>query len=43
MPKALHRKLAKKAAAKGLVKGSERWGAYVYGTLNKIDKKKKKK
>jgi hypothetical protein len=38
MPKAIHDKLAKEAASKGL-KG-ERKNAYIYGTLNKIEKKK---
>ena len=40
MPKKLHDKLAKEATKKGL-KG-KRKDAYVYGTLNKIDKKKKR-
>jgi len=40
MPKALHDKLARQATKKGL-KG-ERKDAYVYGTMNKIEKKKKK-
>lgn len=35
MPKALHRKLARKATAKGL-KG-ERRDAYIYGTLYKVE------
>ena len=38
MPKAIHAKLAKEAKAKGL-KG-DRKNAYIYGTLNKIEKKK---
>lgn len=41
MPKALHDKLAREAAKKGL-KG-KRKNAYVYGTLNKIESRKKKK
>lgn len=40
MPKALHDKLARQAAKKGY-KG-ERKNAYVYGTLQKIEKKKGK-
>lgn len=38
MPKWLHDKLAKTAKKKGLKKGSDRWGAYVYGTMNKLEK-----
>ncbi len=38
MPKALHRKLSKQATKKGL-KGNRK-KAYMYGTLNKIKKKK---
>ena len=38
MPKALHRKLANSARKKGL-KG-KRKKAYVYGTMNRIEKKK---
>lgn len=41
MPKALHRKLARKATAKGL-KGKSR-DAYIYGTLYKVEHPKKKK
>lgn len=41
MPKALHRKLARKAAAKGLT--GDRAAAYIYGTLNKVEKKGKRK
>lgn len=41
MPKALHRKLTKEANKKGLTKA--RKGAYIYGTLAKIEKKKRKK
>lgn len=40
MPKALHRKLAKQASKQGL-KGKSR-DAYVYGTLKKVEKKKKR-
>jgi len=40
MPKALHKKLARSAAKKGL-KG-KRKDAYVYGTLSKIKKRKGK-
>ena len=39
MPKKLENKLKKLAKKKGLTK--ERFGAYVYGTMNKIEKKKK--
>lgn len=39
MPKRLHRKLAAKASAKGY-KGA-RWKRYVYGTLNRIKRKRK--
>lgn len=41
MPKALHDKLAREARAKGLT--GDRKDAYVYGTMNKIEKKKKKR
>jgi len=41
MPKKLHDKLAREAAAKGL-KGKH-WDAYVYGTMAEIEKKKKDK
>lgn len=37
MPKILHRKLARKAVAKGLT--GKRKDAYVYGTLKKVKKK----
>lgn len=40
MPKALHSKLARQAAAKGY--SGERKDRYVYGTLNKIEHRKKK-
>lgn len=40
MPKKLHDKLAREAKKKGLT--GKRKDAYVYGTLNKIEKKKKK-
>ncbi len=40
MPKKLHDKLAREATKKGL-KG-ERKNAYIYGTLSKIEKRKKK-
>lgn len=40
MPKALHDKLEREARKKGL-KG-ERKDRYVYGTMTKIEKKKKK-
>ena len=43
MPKALKRKLTKSAKKAGLKKGSERFGAYVYGTMDKIEKAKAKK
>jgi len=41
MPAKLHKKLAKHARAMGL-KG-ERFNAYVYGTLKKYEKRKKKR
>ena len=41
MPKELHRKLARKAREKGLA--GERKDAYVYGTMNKIEKKLRRK
>ena len=40
MPKKLHDKLAREAAKKGL-KG-KRKAAYIYGTMAKIEKRKKK-
>ncbi len=40
MPKALHDKLKRQAAKKGL-KGKRR-DAYIYGTMKKIEKRKKK-
>ena len=40
MPKKIEEKLKKMAKKKGLTK--ERFGAYVYGTMSKIEKKKKK-
>jgi hypothetical protein len=40
MPKALERKLKKAAKKKGL--GKKRAGAYIYGTMAKVMKKKKK-
>jgi hypothetical protein len=43
MPKALHRKLAKSARRAGLKKGSDRYGAYVYGTMDRIEKGKSPK
>jgi len=41
MPKALHRKLARQATKQGL--RGERRDAYIYGTMNKIEKAKKRK
>lgn len=41
MPKALHRKLARTAAKKGLT--GDRAAAYIYGTLNKVEKRKPKR
>jgi len=38
MPKALERKLKAEAKKKGL--SEKRTGAYIYGTLNKLKKKK---
>tara|TARA_R110002074_G_scaffold52939_6_gene133291 strand:+ start:849 stop:971 length:123 start_codon:yes stop_codon:yes gene_type:complete len=40
MPKKVHRKLASSAKKKGL-KG-ERKKAYIYGTLSKLDKRRRK-
>jgi hypothetical protein len=40
MPKKIEKKLMKEANQKGLSK--ERTGAYVYGTLKKIEKRSKK-
>jgi hypothetical protein len=40
MPKALHAKLARQAAKKGYT--GDRKDAYVYGTLAKVKKSKKK-
>ena len=40
MPAKLHRELAQQASKKGLT--GERRNAYVYGTLAKIEKHKKK-
>jgi len=40
MPKKLHDKLEREAKKKGLT--GERKDAYIYGTLNKIEEKKKK-
>lgn len=42
MPVKIERALKRSAARKGITKGSDRYGAYVYGTLNKIEKGKKK-
>ena len=39
MPKKLHDALKRQAAKKGLT--GKRKDAYVYGTLNKVEKKKK--
>ena len=41
MPKKLHQKLKRTAKKKRLSK--KRTGAYVYGTLRKIEKKRKKR
>lgn len=41
MPKKLHDKLKRQANKQGLT--GERKDAYVYGTLNKVEKKKKAK
>ena len=41
MPKKLHRQLARKATKKGLT--GERRDAYIYGTMAKIEKRKKGK
>ena len=41
MPKKLHEELEKEARKKGLT--GKKKDAYVYGTLNKIEKEKKRK
>lgn len=38
MPRKLEKKLAARASAKGY--RGKRWHAYVYGTLNKVEKQK---
>ena len=43
MPEKEKRKLKAQAAKLGLKRGSLRWGAYVYGTLAKIEKRRKEK
>ena len=43
MPKKYHDKVARSAKKRGLKPGSERYNAYVYGTLNKIEKRHKGK
>lgn len=43
MPVKLERALKKKAREHGYKKGSEQYDAYVYGGLNNIEKKGKKK
>ena len=43
MPKELHDQLDKRAKEMGLIKDSEAYRRYVYGTLNKIDRLKKRK
>ena len=40
MPKVLEKKLMKQARKLGLRKGSSRYGAYVYGTLYKIKRRR---
>lgn len=42
MPKKVHDKLAREAKKKFGSTSSQRAKAYIYGTLNKIDKKRKK-
>lgn len=41
MPKELHDKLHKEALKKGYKEGSDEYNRYVYGTLNKVEKKMK--
>jgi len=41
MPKALHRALSRSASKKGLT--GKRRNAYIYGTMNKIAKRRKRK
>ena len=38
MPKQMEQRLSKEAQSKGLQKGSKRYNAYVYGTMNKMGK-----
>lgn len=40
MPKRLHKRLAGRASAKGY--RGKRWRAYVYGTLNKVSKRRRR-
>ena len=42
MPKRLEEALKRSARKRGITEGSDRWGAYVYGTLAKIEKKEEK-
>lgn len=41
MPKKLENKLKREAQKHGFKKSSKKYNAYVYGTLNKVEKKKK--
>lgn len=43
MPKRLEQKLEREASKRGFKKGSDRWNAYVYGTLDKIEAEKSDK
>ena len=43
MPIKEERMMMREARKKGIKKGSERWGAYVFGTLARIEKNKRKK
>jgi len=36
VPKKVERKLKRQAAKKGLKPGTDRYGAYVYGTMNRL-------
>lgn len=43
MPKEIHRRLVASAKKHGFKKGSKRYNRYVYGTLAKIEKARKKR
>jgi hypothetical protein len=43
MPEKMEKELKSSAKKKGIKKGSERWGAYVYGTMMKTGWRPKRK